>query len=233
MGKITKRRAEAEKKFEAGKLYSLEEAMALVKEVNVAKFDASVDLHIRLGVDPRKADQNLRGTISLPHGTGKDKKVLVLCTPDKEDEAKNEGADYVGLDEYLTKMEGGWLDIDVIVAMASVMPKLGRLGRVLGPRGLMPNPKSGTVVTAGQSLGDAVSAIKKGKTSFRVDKFGIVHTSIGRVSFTPEKLIDNAREVMNTLTKMKPSSAKGTYVKSITAATTNSPGVAINAKTNK
>lgn len=233
MGKITKRRAEVEKKLEVGKLYSLEEAMALIKEVNVAKFDASVDLHIRLGVDPRKADQNLRGTISLPHGTGKDKKVLVLCTPDKEDEAKNAGADYVGLDEYLTKMEGGWLDIDVIVAMASVMPKLGRLGRVLGPRGLMPNPKSGTVVTAGQSLEDAVSAIKKGKMSFRVDKFGIVHTPVGRVSFTPEKLIDNAREVMNTLTKMKPSSAKGTYVKSITAATTNSPGIAINAKTNK
>jgi large subunit ribosomal protein L1 len=230
MGKITKRRAEVEKKLEVGKLYSLEEAMALVKEVNIAKFDASVDLHIRLGVDPRKADQNLRGTISLPHGTGKDKKVLVLCTPDKEEEAKNAGADFVGLDEYLTKMEGGWLDIDVIVAMASIMPKLGRLGRVLGPRGLMPNPKSGTVVTAGQSLGDAVSAIKKGKTSFRVDKYGIVHTSVGRVSFTPEKLIDNAKEVMNTLTKMKPSSAKGTYVKSITAASTNSPGIAINAK---
>jgi large subunit ribosomal protein L1 len=230
MGKITKRRAEVEKKLEVGKLYSLEEAMALVREVNIAKFDASVDLHIRLGVDPRKADQNLRGTISLPHGTGKDKKVLVLCTPDKEEEAKAAGADFVGLDEYLAKMEGGWLDIDVIVAMASIMPKLGRLGRVLGPRGLMPNPKSGTVVTAGQSLGDAVSAIKKGKTSFRVDKYGIVHTSVGRVSFTPEKLIDNAKEVMNTLTKMKPSSAKGTYVKSITAASTNSPGIAINAK---
>lgn len=230
MGKITKRRAEVEKKLEVGKLYSLEEAMALVKEVNIAKFDASVDLHIRLGVDPRKADQNLRGTISLPHGTGKDKKVLVLCTPDKEEEAKAAGADYVGLDEYLAKMEGGWLDIDVIVAMASIMPKLGRLGRVLGPRGLMPNPKSGTVVTAGQSLGDAVSAIKKGKTSFRVDKYGIVHTSVGRISFTPEKLIDNAKEVLNTLTKMKPSSAKGTYVKSITAASTNSPGITINAK---
>lgn len=230
MGKITKRRAEVEKKLEVGKLYSLEEAMALVKEVNIAKFDASVDLHIRLGVDPRKADQNLRGTISLPHGTGKDKKVLVLCTPDKEEEAKAAGADYVGLDEYLAKMEGGWLEMDVIVAMASIMPKLGRLGRVLGPRGLMPNPKSGTVVTAGQSLGDAVSAIKKGKTSFRVDKYGIVHTSVGRISFTPEKLIDNAKEVMNTLNKMKPSSAKGTYVKSITAASTNSPGITINAK---
>lgn len=230
MGKIGKRRAEAEKKIEAGKLYSLEEAMTLVKEVNVARFDASVDLHIRLGVDPRKADQNLRGTIALPHGTGKDKKVLVLCTPDKEAEATAAGADFVGLDEYLNKMQDGWLDIDVIVAMASVMPKLGRLGRVLGPRGLMPNPKSGTVVTAGQSLGDAVSAIKSGKTSFRVDKYGIVHTPIGRVSFTPEKLLENAKEVMNTLTKMKPSSAKGVYVRSITTATTNSPGIIVNTK---
>ncbi|MDC0230685.1 50S ribosomal protein L1 [Aureispira] len=230
MGKITKRRAEAEKKIEAGKLYPLEEAMALIKEVNIAKFDASVDLHIRLGVDPRKADQNLRGTITLPHGTGKDKKVLALCTPDKEEEAKAAGADYVGLDEYLTKMQGGWLDIDVIVAMANVMPKLGRLGRVLGPRGLMPNPKSGTVVTGGQSIGDAVSAIKKGKTSFRVDKYGIIHTSVGRVSFTADKLFDNASEVLNTVNKMKPSSAKGIYMKSVTAATTNSPGVAINTK---
>lgn len=230
MGKITKKRAEAEKKIEAGKLYSLEEAMALVKDVNIAKYDASVDLHIRLGVDPRKADQNLRGTITLPHGTGKDKKVLALCTPDKEEEAKAAGADYVGLDEYLTKMQGGWLDIDVIVAMANVMPKLGRLGRVLGPRGLMPNPKSGTVVTAGQSLGDAISSIKKGKTSFRVDKYGIVHTSVGRVSFTADKLHDNAKEVLNTLTKMKPSSAKGIYMKSITTATTCSPGVAISTK---
>jgi large subunit ribosomal protein L1 len=230
MGKITKRRAQAEKKMEAGKLYPLEEAMALIKEVNIAKFDASVDLHIRLGVDPRKADQNLRGTITLPHGTGKDKKVLALCTPDKEEEAKAAGADYVGLDEYLTKMQGGWLDIDVIVAMANVMPKLGRLGRVLGPRGLMPNPKSGTVVTGGQSIGDAVSSIKKGKTSFRVDKYGIIHTSVGRVSFTADKLFDNASEVLNTINKMKPSSAKGIYMKSVTAATTNSPGVAINTK---
>jgi len=233
MGKITKKRAEANKKVEAGKLYSLEEAMALVKDVNVAKFDASVDLHIRLGVDPRKADQNLRGTISLPHGTGKEKKVLALCTPDKEEEAKAAGADFVGLDEYLQKMQDGWLEMDVIVAMANVMPKLGRLGRVLGPRGLMPNPKSGTVVTQGQSLGDAISAIKKGKTSFRVDKYGIVHTSIGRVSFTTEKLVDNAREVLNTITKMKPSSAKGTYYKSISAASTMSPGVAISSKSVK
>jgi large subunit ribosomal protein L1 len=178
-------------------------------------------------VDPRKADQNLRGTITLPHGTGKEKKVLALCTPDKEEEAKAAGADYVGLDEYLEKMQGGWLDIDVIVAMANVMPKLGRLGRVLGPRGLMPNPKSGTVVAGGQSLGDAVSSIKKGKTSFRVDKYGIVHTPIGRVSFSPEKLVDNAKEVLTTLTKMKPSSAKGVYMKSITTATTCSPGIPI------
>lgn len=230
MGKISKKRAEAEKKIEAEKLYSLEEAMALVKEVNIAKYDASVDLHVRLGVDPRKADQNLRGTITLPHGTGKEKRVLALCTPDKEAEAKEAGADYVGLDEYLEKMQNGWLDIDVIVAMANVMPKLGRLGRVLGPRGLMPNPKSGTVVTAGQSLGDAISAIKKGKTSFRVDRYGIVHTPIGRVSFTAEKLTENAKEVINTLTKMKPSSSKGTYMKSITTATTCSPGVPISPK---
>jgi large subunit ribosomal protein L1 len=230
MGKISKKRAEANKKVDAGKLYSLEEAMALIKDVNIANYDASVDLHVRLGVDPRKADQNLRGTISLPHGTGKDKVVLALCTPDMEEEAKAAGADYFGLDEYLTKMQGGWLEIDVIVAMASVMPKLGRLGRVLGPRGLMPNPKSGTVVSPGQSIGDAISAIKKGKTSFRVDKYGIIHTSIGRVSFTPEKLFDNAKEVLNTIVKMKPSSAKGTYLKSITTATTNSPGVSINTK---
>lgn len=230
MGKITKKRAAAEKKVEAGKFYSLEEAMALVKDVNIATFDASVDLHIRLGVDPRKADQNLRGTVSLPHGSGKQKKVLALCTPDKEEEAKAAGADYVGLDEYLLKMQEGWLDIDVIVAMANVMPKLGRLGRILGPRGLMPNPKSGTVVTQGQSLGDAISAIKKGKTSFRVDKYGIIHTSVGRVSFSADKLVDNAREVLNTITKMKPSSAKGIYYKSISAASTMSPGISISGK---
>lgn len=230
MGKVSKKRAEVLKKVDAEKLYTLEEAMGLVKEVNMAKFNASVDLHIRLGVDPRKADQNLRGTISLPHGTGKDKKVLVLCTPDKEEEAKAAGADFVGLDEYLQKMQGGWLEMDVIVAMASVMPKLGRLGRVLGPRGLMPNPKSGTVVRQDQSIGDAVSAIKKGKTSFRVDKYGIVHTSVGRVEFTPKKLADNAREVLTTIQKMKPSSAKGIYMKSIFAATTMSPSVRIDPK---
>lgn len=233
MAKISKKKADALKKIDAEKLYTLEEAMALVKDVNIAKFDASVDLHIRLGVDPRKADQNLRGTITLPHGTGKDKRVLALCTPDKEEEAKAAGADFAGLDEYLEKMQGGWLDFDVIVAMANVMPKLGRLGRVLGPRGLMPNPKSGTVVTGNQSLGDAVSAIKKGKTSFRVDKYGIVHTPVGRVSFSPEKLVENAAEVLSTIQKMKPSSAKGIYLKSITTASTMSPGVKIDTKSVK
>lgn len=233
MAKISKKKADALKKIDAEKLYTLEEAMALVKDVNIAKFDASVDLHIRLGVDPRKADQNLRGTITLPHGTGKEKRVLALCTPDKEEEAKAAGADFAGLDEYLEKMQGGWLDFDVIVAMANVMPKLGRLGRVLGPRGLMPNPKSGTVVTGNQSLGDAVSAIKKGKTSFRVDKYGIVHTPVGRVSFSPEKLVENAAEVLSTIQKMKPSSAKGIYLKSITTASTMSPGVKIDTKSVK
>lgn len=233
MAKISKKKADALKKIDAEKLYTLEEAMTLVKDVNIAKFDASVDLHIRLGVDPRKADQNLRGTITLPHGTGKEKRVLALCTPDKEEEAKAAGADFAGLDEYLEKMQGGWLDFDVIVAMANVMPKLGRLGRVLGPRGLMPNPKSGTVVTGNQSLGDAVSAIKKGKTSFRVDKYGIVHTPVGRVSFSPEKLVENAAEVLSTIQKMKPSSAKGTYLKSITTASTMSPGIKIDTKSVK
>lgn len=233
MAKISKKKADALKKIDAEKLYTLEEAMTLVKDVNFAKFDASVDLHIRLGVDPRKADQNLRGTITLPHGTGKEKRVLALCTPDKEEEAKAAGADFAGLDEYLEKMQGGWLDFDVIVAMANVMPKLGRLGRVLGPRGLMPNPKSGTVVTGNQSLGDAVSAIKKGKTSFRVDKYGIVHTPVGRVSFSPEKLVENAAEVLSTIQKMKPSSAKGTYLKSITTASTMSPGIKIDTKSVK
>lgn len=233
MAKISKKKADALKKIDAEKLYTLEEAMTLVKDVNIAKFDASVDLHIRLGVDPRKADQNLRGTITLPHGTGKEKRVLALCTPDKEEEAKAAGADFAGLDEYLEKMQGGWLDFDVIVAMANVMPKLGRLGRVLGPRGLMPNPKSGTVVTGNQSLGDAVSAIKKGKTSFRVDKYGIVHTPVGRVSFSPEKLVENAAEVLSTIQKMKPSSAKGIYLKSITTASTMSPGIKIDTKSVK
>ena len=230
MGKISKKRAEANKKVDAGKLYSLEEAMTLIKDVNIANYDASVDLHVRLGVDPRKADQNLRGTISLPHGTGKDKVVLALCTPDMEEEAKAAGADFFGLDEYLTKMQGGWLEIDVIVAMASVMPKLGRLGRVLGPRGLMPNPKSGTVVSPGQSIGDAISAIKKGKTSFRVDKYGIIHSPIGKASFESNQIIDNAKEFLAALIKLKPSSSKGTYFRSVTISSTMSPGVKIEPK---
>lgn len=228
--KYGKKRAEALKKVEADKLYSLEEAMSLVKSVNTAKFDASVDIHVRLGVDPRKADQNLRGSISLPHGTGREKKVLVFCTPDKEEEAKAAGADYYGLDEYIQKVLGGWTDIDVIVAMPSVMVQIGRLGKVLGPRGLMPNPKTGTVT---MNIGDTVREIKKGKTSFRVDKYGIVHTSVGRVSFTPEQLMDNAREVISTLQKMKPASAKGTYMKSLFVASTMSPGLKVDAKSIK
>lgn len=227
MGKISKKRAAALKKVDADKFYTLEEAMTLIGEVNLAKFDASVDLHIRLGVDPRKADQNLRGTITLPHGTGKDKKVLVFCTPDKEEEAKAAGADYVGLDEYIEKIQSGWTDVDVVVAMPSVMAKVGRLGRVLGPRGLMPNPKTGTVTP---NVGNAVTEIKKGKTSFRVDKYGIIHTSVGRVSFEPNKLVDNASEVINTVVKMKPSSAKGIYVKSIYLASTMSPGIKLDIK---
>ena len=227
MAKVSKRKAEALKKVDANKLYTLEEATALIKEVNLARFDASVDLHVRLGVDPRKADQNLRGTITLPHGTGKDKKVLVFCTPDKEAEAQEAGADYVGLDEYIQKVQSGWTDIDVIVAMPSVMAKIGRLGRILGPRGLMPNPKTGTVT---MNVGSAVKEIKKGKMSFRVDKYGIIHNSVGRVSFSPEQLLGNAREVMATLIKMKPSSAKGIYLKSITVASTMSPGIKIDPK---
>ena len=227
MAKVSKRKAEALKKVDADKFYTLEEAMALIREVNLARFDASVDIHVRLGVDPRKADQNLRGTITLPHGIGKDKKVLVFCTPDKEAEAQEAGADYVGLDEYIQKVQGGWTDVDVIVAMPSVMAKVGRLGRILGPRGLMPNPKTGTVT---MNVGSAVKEIKKGKMSFRVDKYGIVHSSIGRVSFTPDKLVGNAKEILATLIKMKPSSAKGIYLKSITVVSTMSPGIKISPK---
>ena len=227
MAKVSKRKAEALKKVDADKFYTLEEAMALIREVNLARFDASVDIHVRLGVDPRKADQNLRGTITLPHGIGKDKKVLVFCTPDKEAEAQEAGADYVGLDEYIQKVQGGWTDVDVIVAMPSVMAKVGRLGRILGPRGLMPNPKTGTVT---MNVESAVKEIKKGKMSFRVDKYGIVHSSIGRVSFTPDKLVGNAKEILATLIKMKPSSAKGIYLKSITVVSTMSPGIKISPK---
>jgi len=227
MARLSKKRKIANAKVDKEKQYSLRDAMALIKEVNTTKFDASVDLHIRLGVDPRKADQALRGTVSLPHGTGKQKTVMVFCTPDKEAEAKAAGADYVGLDELVTKVQGGFTDVDAVVAMPSTMAKVGRLGRVLGPRGLMPNPKTGTVT---MDVAAAVTEIKKGKISFRVDKFGIIHAPVGRVSFTKEQLFDNAEEVLTTIVKMKPSSAKGVYVKSLTAASTMSPGIKIDPK---
>lgn len=227
MAKISKKRKAANAKVDAEKLYNIKDAMALVKDVNLTKFDASVDLHIRLGVDPRKADQALRGTVSLPHGTGKTKKVLVFCTPDKEQEALDAGADYAGMEEYIQKIQGGWTDIDVIIAMPQVMAKVGRLGRVLGPRGLMPNPKTGTVT---MNVGAAVQEVKKGKISFRVDKYGIIHASVGRVSFSPEQLLDNAMELVSTLVKMKPSSAKGIYMKTVTVASTMSPGIKLDTK---
>lgn len=230
MAKLSKKRKAIEGKVDSSKFYALRDAVSLVKEVNTAKFDASVDLHVNLGVDPRKADQAIRGTVSLPHGTGKVKRVLVLCTPDKEAEAKAAGADYVGLDEYITKISQGWTDIDVIIAMPSVMAKLGQIGRILGPRGLMPNPKSGTVTL---NVGDAVNEVKAGKISFRVDKYGIIHSPIGRVSFSPEKLAENAIELVSTLERMKPSTAKGTYLKSISLASTMSPGISIDTKTIK
>ncbi len=226
--KVTKKRKAVNPKVDRTKLYTLEEAMALVKDVNIAKFDASVDLHVRLGVDPRKADQAIRGTVALPHGTGKTKRVMVLCTPDKEEEAKAAGADYVGLDDLIQKVQGGWTDVDVIIAMPQVMAQVGKIGRILGPRGLMPNPKTGTVT---QDVGAAVKEVKGGKISFRVDKFGIIHASVGRVSFAPEKLTDNANELLSTLVKLKPSSAKGTYMKTVTIASTMSPGIKVDTKT--
>ena len=228
MAKVGKKRQAANAKVDSLKLYSLDEAMGLVKEVNTAKFDASVDVHVRLGIDPRKADQALRGTVSLPHGTGKTKTVMVFCTPDKEEEAKAAGADYVGLDELIQKVQGGWTDVDVVIAMPQVMAKVGRIGRILGPRGLMPNPKTGTVTP---NVGAAVAEVKKGKISFRVDKYGIIHSSIGRVSFTPDQLVGNANELLSTLLRMKPSTAKGTYVKSVTVASTMSPGIKVDPKT--
>jgi large subunit ribosomal protein L1 len=230
MAKVSKKRQAVNAKVDATKLYSLKDAVALVKEVNTAKFDASVDVHVRLGVDPRKADQAIRGTVSLPHGTGKVKRVLVLCTPDKEAEAKAAGADYVGLDEYITKIGQGWTDVDVIIAMPSVMAKVGQIGRILGPRGLMPNPKTGTVTL---NVGAAVEEVKAGKISFRVDKYGIIHSPVGRVSFTPEKLAENAIELISTLERMKPSTAKGTYMKSISIASTMSPGISVDTKSIK
>ncbi len=224
MGKLGKKRKAANAKVDPDHSYSIGEAMALVKEVNTTKFDASIDLHIRLGVDPRKADQAIRGTITLPNGTGKSKTVLVLCTPDKEQEAKDAGADHVGLDDYIQKIKNGWTDIDVIVAAPNVMAKIGQIGRILGPRGLMPNPKSGTVTP---NVAQAVNDVKGGKISFRVDKYGIIHSSVGRVSFTAEKLVENASELIKLIDKMKPSSAKGIYMKSISVASTMSPGIKI------
>jgi len=224
---ITKKRKIANGKVEADKAYSLQEASTLVKEINTTKFDSSVDLHIRLGVDPKKADQAVRGTVSLPHGTGMPKRVLVFCTPDKEDEAKAAGADYVGLDEYITKINEGWTDVDVVIATPSVMPKIGRLGKVLGPRNLMPNPKTGTVTN---DLGAAIKDVKGGKIAFKVDKAGIIHASIGRVSFTPEKIAQNSQELINAIVKLKPATAKGIYLKSLSMASTMSPGILIDAK---
>lgn len=227
MSFISKKRKVAETKVDGNKSYSLKEASALVKQITTCKFDASVDLHVRLGVDPKKADQAIRGTVTLPHGTGKTKKVLVLCTPDKEAEAKAAGADYVGLDEYVTKIEGGWVDVDVIIATPSVMPKIGKLGKVLGPRNLMPNPKTGTV---SNDVAGAVNEVKGGKIAFKVDKAGIIHASIGRVSFTPEKIAENSQELLNAIIKAKPSSAKGIYLKGISMASTMSPGIVIDSK---
>ena len=227
MGKLTKNQKLALSKIEPGKSYSLSEATEKVKEVNYAKFDASFDMDVRLGVDPRKADQMVRGVVSLPHGTGKQVRVLVLCNPDAEAAAKEAGADYVGLDEYIDKIKGGWTDVDVIITQPSVMGKLGPLGRILGPRGLMPNPKSGTVT---MDVAKAVKEVKQGKIDFKVDKTGIVHASIGKVSFTPEQMADNAKEFINTLIKLTPATAKGTYIKSIYLSSTMSPGVKVDSK---
>lgn len=230
MAKLTKKRKAVESKVDPDKFYAIKDAMGLVKEVNTTKFNASVDIHVRLGVDPRKADQALRGTVSLPHGTGKTKKVLVFCTPEKQAEATAAGADFVGLDDFIQKVSDGWMEADVIVATPNVMAQLGKVARILGPRGLMPNPKTGTVTN---DIATAVSELKKGKIAFRVDKFGIVHASIGRVSFSPDQLSDNAQELISTLIKMKPSSAKGTYMRSVSVASTMSPGIAVDTKSFK
>ena len=227
MSKLTKNQKIAYAKVE-DKAYKLSEAAALLKEITFTKFDASVDIDVRLGVDPRKANQMVRGVVTLPHGTGKTVRVLVLCTPDKEAEATAAGADFVGLDEYVEKIKGGWTDVDVIITTPNVMGKVGALGRILGPRGLMPNPKTGTVT---MDVAKAVQEVKAGKIDFKVDKYGIIHTSIGKVSFTPEQIVDNANEVMSTIIKLKPSAAKGTYVKSIFLSTTMSPGVEVDPKT--
>ncbi|MVZ63381.1 50S ribosomal protein L1 [Sphingobacterium humi] len=227
MARLTKNQKAALSKIEAGKAYSLKEAAALVKEITTTKFDASVDIDVRLGVDPRKANQMVRGIATLPHGTGKTVRVLVLCTPDKEEEAKAAGADFVGLDDYISKIEGGWTDVDIIITMPSVMAKVGKLGRILGPRNLMPNPKTGTVTT---EVGKAVTEVKGGKIDFKVDKTGIIHTSVGKVSFDADKIYDNALEVLQTISRLKPSAAKGTYFKSIHISSTMSPGIHIETK---
>jgi len=227
MGRITKNKKAALARLEKGKVYSIDDAAELVKNITFTKFDASVDIDIRLGVDPRKANQMVRGVVSLPHGTGKDVRVLAMVTPDKVQEAKDAGADYVGLDEYIDKIKGGWTDVDVIITMPPVMGKIGALGRILGPRGLMPNPKSGTVT---MDVGKAIQEVKQGKIDFKVDKYGIVHTSIGKVSFSVDKIKDNAREFVHTIVKLKPTAAKGTYIKSIYLSSTMSPGIQVEPK---
>jgi large subunit ribosomal protein L1 len=227
MGKLTKNRKLALEKLDKDKLYTLKEAAQLVKEITNTKFDAALDLDIRLGVDPRKANQMVRGVITLPHGTGKEKTVLALCTPDKEEEAKAAGADYVGLDDYIEKIEKGWTDVDVIITMPPVMAKLGKLGRVLGPRGLMPNPKSGTVT---MEIGKAVEEVKKGKIDFKVDKYGIIHTSVGKVSFEEPQIIENVKEFVQNIIKLKPAAAKGTYIRSLYLSSTMSPGIRLDPK---
>ncbi len=227
MTKLTKNKKKALELIEKDVLYKIDNAAELVKKITTTKFDASVDIDVRLGVDPRKANQMVRGVVTLPHGTGKETRVLVLCTPDKEEEARAAGADYVGLDDYIDKIQGGWTDVDVVITMPQVMAKVGKLGRILGPRGLMPNPKSGTVT---MEVGAAVKEVKQGKIDFKVDKYGIVHSSIGKVSFTGDKLVDNAREFVRTIIKLKPSSAKGTYLKSIYLSSTMSPGIELDVK---
>ncbi|MBU2557276.1 MAG: 50S ribosomal protein L1 [Bacteroidetes bacterium] len=227
MAKISKLKKEALAKFDKSKIYSLTEAVGIVKQITYTKFDASVDLNVRLGVDPRKANQMVRGSVTLPHGTGKTKRVLVLCAPDKEQEAKDAGADFVGLDEYIQKIKDGWTDIDVVITTPNVMPKVGALGRILGPRGLMPNPKTGTVT---MDVANAVNEVKAGKIDFKVDKFGIIHAGVAKVSFSEDKIFDNAKEVISTIVKLKPAAAKGTYVKSIFLSSTMSPGIQVELK---
>ncbi len=227
MAKITKKQKEALAKYDKNTVYPLSEAAELVKKINYAGFDASVDMDIRLGVDPRKANQMVRGVVTLPHGSGKTVRVLVLCTPEKEEEAKEAGADYVGLDEYVEKIKGGWTDVDVVITTPNVMPKVGALGRILGPRGLMPNPKAGTVT---MDIAKAVSEVKAGKIDFKVDKYGIVHVGIGKVSFDKEKIMDNAKELIQTIMRLKPAAAKGTYMRSIYMSSTMSPGIQVETK---